>query len=277
MEPSSYLTRRATLVTLTEIPLPELTVASPEETKKTQSSKPPYCSFVTFSNFVESLRKTSIPACVDKSVLGNYSGSSQAALMSGLRWLNLIEADGTPTRELESLVAADEEQFSDSLRALLESRYSFLRDGSLQLEKATSRQVENKFREYGISGSTVVKSVAFFLQAARVANIPIGPHVKAPKQPSSSTAAKRASRKQPDVQQPPNGGEVGVGEGRKPTDMPGFVKITIPLHDMSDGVVYLPDGLSLAQWNYALRITKFILENYRAAEGAGENASGGAS
>ena len=43
----------------------------------------------------------------------------------------------------------------------------------------------------------------------------------------------------------------------------GFVKIHIPLHGMDDGMVYLPDNLSAAQWAYALKITKFLLDNYR--------------
>lgn len=42
-----------------------------------------------------------------------------------------------------------------------------------------------------------------------------------------------------------------------------IAEVAIPLHGMHDGVVYLPDGLSPIEWQYALKITKFLLDNYR--------------
>ncbi len=253
------------------------------ESTKNESPPPPYCSFATFSNFLKVLQVTGTPSRIDKSVLSSMSGSSQAALISGLRWLNLIDAQGAPTDRLESLVAAEDDAFPDALRVVLERSYSFLTDGSLQLTKATGGQVESKFREYGITGSTVVKSVAFFIKAAKEAKIPLGPHVKAPKQAGTSSSTKRAARKQqvepvsPQVAEParPSLDE----DGRLPLSIPGFVRIAVPLHGMKDGAVFLPDKLPRVQWEHALKITKFLIDNYRPQEDAvaAESAPGGAS
>ncbi len=251
------------------------------EEKKVESP-PPYCSYATFANFVKSLQPDGAPDRIDKSVIRTLSGSAQSALLNGLRWMSLIDGDGKPTPALEKLVASDEATYPNALREVLEKSYAFVTDGSIQLSKATGSQVEGKFREYGISGSTVVKSIAFFIQAARAAKIPLGPHVKAPKQTGTANGAKRAARKQqveqvPQVsdQLPPS--PLGA-DGSLPQAIPGFVRIAIPLHGMKDGAVFLPDKLSRTQWEHALKIAKFLIDNYRPQEDAvaAESAPGGA-
>ncbi len=255
------------------------TVAAVEEKKS--DSPPPYCSYATFANFVKSLQPDGAPDRIDKSVIRTLSGSAQSALLNGLRWMNLIDGDGKPTPALDKLVASDETAYPDALREVLEQSYAFVTDGSIQLSKATGSQVEGKFREYGISGSTVVKSIAFFIQAARVAKIPLGPHVKAPKQAGASNGVKRAAARKQQVEQVPQVNEqpqsVPGADGRLPLAIPGFVRIAIPLHGMKDGAVFLPDKLSRAQWEHALKITKFLIDNYRPQEDtvAVENAPGG--
>lgn len=224
---------------------------------------PPYTSFVTFLNFIKGLRQTGVPSRIDKSVLGNLSGSAQASLLPALKWLDLIDSNGIPSDKLEELVTADESMYSDVLKSVLEAHYTFINDGSITLAKATGSQVEQKFREYGITGSTVVKCVAFFITAAKAANIELGPHVKAPK--ATTSPAKRKAKKVAnfaadavEVEEEEDDEPEGI-----PDQMPGFVKISVPLHGMEDGAVFLPDNMTKSQWAYALKITKFLIENYR--------------
>jgi hypothetical protein len=229
-----------------------------KETAKTET--PPYATYSTFTNFINGLKETGVPSRIDKSVLSKMSGSAQAALLSGLKWLVLIDSVGVPNPKLDALVNADATHYSEILAGVLRERYPFLTDGSLNIAKASGAQVEQKFRDFGISGSTVTKCVAFFIAAAKEAKIALSPHVKAPKATISNTGLKRQqARKLADaakIDREDEGG--GVGE-----EKPGFVKIHIPLHGMPDGVVYLPDELPPEQWAYALKITKFLLENYR--------------
>lgn len=220
---------------------------------------PPYISFGTFLNFIKGLKATGVPSRIDKSLLRTLSGSTQAAMIAALKWLGLIDDAGLPEPALEALVQASESEYPAVLGDILKKSYGFLSDGSIVLTKATGAQVEQKFREYGIQGSTVIKAVGFFITAAKEAKIELGPHVKAPKQ-IPSNGAKRQLRK---AMQESKGDEEQTSDEEDLGDRPGFVKITIPLHSMQDGMVYLPEGLSAAQWAYVLKITKFILDNYR--------------
>lgn len=218
-------------------------------------------------SFIKGLRETGIPSRIDKSVLSKLSGSSQSALIAALKWLDLIDAVGVPTPKLHILVDADGPKYSQALRSVLEASYAFMTDGTIDLAKGTGSQLEAKFREYGVQGSTVVKSMAFFIVAARDAGVQLGPHIKAPKVLSNGGAKKRvkkAAQAADAVNDEPDGDDDdpdGI-----PEHMPGFVKIPIPLHGMEDGAVFLPDNMTAAQWAYALKITKFLIENYRLEE-----------
>ena len=229
--------------------------------EQTKPETPPYTSYSTFSNFINGLRETGVPSRIDKSVLRTLSGSAQAALIAALKWLKLVDDVGVPTAQLEELAAADNDQYIELLAKIMRARYPFLADGSIVLTKATGHQLEQKFREFGIQGSTVIKCVAFFIAAAKDAKIELGPHVRAPKAPPTNAKRQQSKKaaattgKQEPLPQDDDDDELG--------EKPGFVRIPIPLHGMEDGVVYLPDHLSKNQWAYALKITKFILENYR--------------
>jgi hypothetical protein len=243
----------------------------------TESSKiesPPYPSYATFLNFIKGLKETGVPSRIDKSVIGKLSGSTQSALIAALKWLNLIDSVGLPMPKLEELVQADEVKYSETLASVLRESYKFIDDGTLNLAKATGSQVEQKFREYGVSGSTVIKCIAFFIAAAKDAKIELGPHVKAPKAPASSSSKRKTKKQSPAAEEGGNEEADDEGDDGIPDDMPGFVKIPIPLHGMDDGAVFLPDNMSKSQWAYALKITKFLIENYRpddAPEEAGVN------
>lgn len=226
------------------------------ETKKIDP--PPYIAFGTFLSFIKGLQKTGVPSRIDKSLLRNMSGGNQSALLAALKWFKLIDNAGSHGGSLESLVGAGD-GIGTVLRELLPESYSFMKDGSINLEKATGAQVEEKFRDYGLSGSTVVKAMAFFISACKEAGIPISSHVKLPKTVRSNGASKAKKAAPPGEE----AGEEDDGDEGIPDVMPGFVKIPIPLHGMEDGAVFLPDGLTASQWAYALKITKFLIENYR--------------
>jgi Family of unknown function (DUF5343) len=229
---------------------------------------PPYISYGTFTNFIKGLKETGVPSRIDKSVLNTMSGSGQSALLAALKWLGLTDAVGLPTEKLEALIIADtSEKYSQVWASVMRDRYALITDGSLTLSKATGAQVEQKFRDFGITGSTVVKSVAFFIAGCKDAKIELGPHVKAPKAAATPSGVKRQSLGR--SAKPPRSGryedEDEDHEGDAPIDeeRAGFVRIPIPLHGMADGIVYLPDNLSPEQWAYTLKITKFLLDNYR--------------
>lgn len=161
------------------------------ETKKVEA--PPYIAFSTFLSFIKGLAKTGIPSRIDKSLLRNMSGGNQSALLAALKWFSLIDEVGAHGKPLESLVAAGDGA-GTVLREMLPAAYKFMADGSIQLERATGSQVEEKFKAYGLTGSTVIKAMAFFISACKEAAIPLSAHVKLPKVARSNGASKKAKK-----------------------------------------------------------------------------------
>lgn len=225
---------------------------------------PPYTAYSTLQGFLSSLRENGgVPSRIDKSLLSKKSGSAQAAILSALKSLKLIDEEGVPTQALNNLIdASDQETYLRELRKVLESTYPFLTDGSIDLTKATTAQLEQKFRDFQIRGSTVVKAMAFFITVAKEVGIQLSPYIKVPKMaPTAST--KQAKKKLPT--------NTGSSEREQGLESPkslinGFVEIVIPIHGMPDGKVLLPEGLGSSQWAHVIKMTQFILENYRIEE-----------
>jgi hypothetical protein len=150
-------------------------------TEKTEKQiLPPYIPYKTFNNFINGLRETGIPQQIDKSVLRSMSGAMQSATIAALKFLNLIDGNAKPTQKMTQLVDASAENYSLTLKNVLAEAYDFLFEVDFNLEQATGTQVENKFKNRGVSGSTVTKCIAFFLTAAKEAKIKVSGHVRPP-------------------------------------------------------------------------------------------------
>jgi len=164
------------------------------ETRK--QGTPPYIAHPTFLSFIKGLGETGVPSRIDKSLLRNMSGSNQSALLSALKWFSLIDDAGAHGERLESLAKAGDKA-GVVLGGMLPEAYAFMADGSIDLSRATGAQLEEKFKEYGLSGETVVKAMSFFLSACKEAGVPISAHIKLPKitRSNGSAKAKRGSGK----------------------------------------------------------------------------------
>lgn len=222
-----------------------------EETQK--PSTPPYVPYKTFTNFISGLSDTGVPSQIDKSIMRSLSGSVQSALVSSLKYLNLIENDGTPADRLAQLVESKEKQRADILRSVLVDGYPFLFASGIDLKKATTKQIEQAFRDQGAGGSTVVKCIAFFLEAAKEASIQISPHVKTPPI-QRSAAPKRASANSAPI---PNS-ELPIDATQTiPTDS---VQLRLPVPGKDDVLLVFPKGFGKEDWDFL----KPIFEAYLA-------------
>jgi hypothetical protein len=145
---------------------------------------PVYVSWGAFVAFINKLRDTSVPQRIDRSLMGNASGSLISSLMAAIKSLGLIDEAQRPTEAMKALVAAKDEQRKPLYEALFRSAYTFVNDDpDFHLESATTAQLSQKFREQGMSGSTVIKAIAFFLSLAKAADVKVSPHLKAPQSP----------------------------------------------------------------------------------------------
>ncbi len=168
--------------------------------------KPPYLSYKTFDGVMNFLGR-GLPTRIDKSLFLNHSGAIQGQIISALKYLGLIHDDGTPSQAIKKWVDSEEGSRPEVLSEILRGQYKFVFSDSFDLEKATTGQLEESFRDQGVTGDTVRKGIAFFLQACEAANIPVSPHIK--RRGSSSSANKKRNTA--------GGNSIGKGSSPKRT------------------------------------------------------------
>jgi hypothetical protein len=159
---------------------------------------PPYVSFTTLRNAIERMESEGdVPAQVDRSYLSNLPWSAQNEFMAACRSLGLVDANDAPTDLLKELVHKPDIR-KELMRSLVEARYP----GPLKLGKnATSQQLENEFKKFDVTGSTLQKAIRFFLHAAQYAEITLSPHFKTPK--AGTPPRRRRTQKKEEPAKPP--------------------------------------------------------------------------
>jgi hypothetical protein len=168
-------------------------VAMATDTDKKPLAAPPYISFKTFINLLERLQQTRLPPRIDRSYLTGLSGGYQTQVIAALRWLDLIGEEGDVTGSLTALAQSPDAR-PRLIGELLRSHYPAV--FALSSQNGTQGQLEEQFRNYGISGSTLRSAIAFFLNASRYAEIPVSPHFKVPQGRGSNgkTTARRPTK-----------------------------------------------------------------------------------
>jgi Family of unknown function (DUF5343) len=161
---------------------------------------PPYVPFPSLKSFIQNASQQGLANRIDRSVLTNFSGSTQTQLITALRFLGLIDVKGHPTDRLETLVrASGTDEWSNALAAALRDRYPTL-FGEFDLARATPNQFGERFRST-FPGSDAVqrKAVTFLLGAAQDAKISVSPHITKNKKPRtvSSVGRRRGPRSTP--------------------------------------------------------------------------------
>jgi hypothetical protein len=137
---------------------------------------PPYISFAQLENVLERMRNEGMPARIDRSYLGSWSGSAQAQFLKATASLGLRDEHGRPTETLKRLVAEPDARPS-IIADLLRQHYP---EAVALGQDATQAQLDEVFRRYsGISGATTRKAMTFYLHAAKFAGIPTSPFFKA--------------------------------------------------------------------------------------------------
>jgi hypothetical protein len=136
-----------------------------------EGTSPPYVPFRTLTNLVTRMETEGIPKRIDKSYLSNQAGSVQGQVFSALRSLDFMDANKEPTGILRSLVS-DGDHRPAHWKRILEDRYGW----AVTLgTDATHQQLLEAFRDNAprLSPSTRDRAIAFYLQAAAYAGIPL--------------------------------------------------------------------------------------------------------
>jgi len=142
---------------------------------------PPYVPWKTFITFLEGL-KQGVPSRIDRTVMATFSGAYQSQIIAALKYLSLIDESGRPQDALTQLVTSEGKQRNDVLSDIIHDAYGkYDTFADLDLDSATSGQLEEAFKRAGATGDTVRKCIAFFLAANQYAGLTLSPHFKSPR------------------------------------------------------------------------------------------------
>jgi Family of unknown function (DUF5343) len=163
--------------------------------EKSKKATPPYATFSSFINFINKLREGIIPSRIDPSVFGNASGSVSYSIIASLKTLKLISSDGTPAEAFNSFVKASDEDRRPMMKSILKIGFPTLWGDSINVSTTSAGQFDEHIREeYDAKGSTVDKVAAFFISAAKYAEVELSPHLKARKSTASSASSGKSKR-----------------------------------------------------------------------------------
>jgi len=170
------------------------------KTENTADAKPPYVSYKTFKNTIESLRVSGLPNRVDRSLFPGLSGAAQSFLLGSFKFLGLIDNDGAPTSILKEL-CTDKPNEKTILAKIVKEKYSFIFGGKFNFNSATDAQLTEEFKEQGLNGSTIIKAISFLTSVCESAGIPTSPHLKSKRAsvPSVGGTPRRTYRKRKNV------------------------------------------------------------------------------
>lgn len=144
---------------------------STPQTSSTDPS-PAYCSLAVFRAAVQSLRAHGLPDDIDRTAFNSRSGTEQGQILTGFRFLGLIDDKNRTQPILRRLKDASENSAEEKaiLAELLRTNYKKLFE-DIDLRTATPGQVSQLIGSYGVAGNTRERAVRFFLKAAQYAGI----------------------------------------------------------------------------------------------------------
>jgi hypothetical protein len=193
----------------------------------------PYISWKTFNAFIASIHGK-VPAQIDSSILRNMSGTARSQLLSALKFLDLIDTDGTTRDSLKKLAEVyNGEQWKPALVNFLRGAYAKV-VGDLNLNTATPAMLRERFRNNGsVDGGTVDLAVRFYLSALKEAGVPFSDHLVVRQRAPKGSGTRKRRDNDPDLLEDDEG--------------PDTFRITWEVLELRGGVS-LPKDIELPQW-----------------------------
>lgn len=155
---------------------------------------PPYIPWKTNCTVLEDFKTNGLPPRIDNSVLRRFSGGMGSQIKSAYRSMGLMDEQGRPTPHLDAMVKSyGTDGFGEQVRAMIARTYPFL--SKIDLMTATPSMFADAFKDGTSAKEDVLRKCrTFFLQAAPVAGIEIGPRIANATFPRAPSAARKAAK-----------------------------------------------------------------------------------
>jgi len=139
---------------------------------------PPYISYQTFNNFVRRLsEQPRLPARIDNGYRREtLSGSNSVQMMTGMRFLGLVDEFEKPTGQLQQFVQAKGDQQKAVLADIVKRSYSFVFKLPNYDKDATRDQLVGCFQQnYQLKPDVLRKCIKFFVLMSDDAGVTLSP------------------------------------------------------------------------------------------------------
>jgi len=212
-------------------------MAKTDKTETGEVARAPYIPWKTFEHYVGSLKKVGTPPhTLDNTARpSQMSGGLWRALVSGLKFLKLVEADGRASDRFFKLVKSHgSSEWAAAVKQYVVPAYSAV-VGDLPVDNATVGQLDAKFRAHSkLEGQMLRKAERFYLHALRDAGTKYSP-LFAMRRESTGNGSKRksASKKASSEPQKPAMHHRRDADPQKPSEVApaGMIDIPIPIDD----------------------------------------------
>jgi hypothetical protein len=202
----------------------------------------PYIPWKTFEHYAASLKKVGTPPhTLDNSARpSSMSGGLWRALVSGLKFLKLVEPDGEATDKLAKLVKAHgTPEWTAAVKQYVVPAYAAV-VGDLPVKNATVAQLDARFKAHSkLDGQMLRKAERFYLHALRDAGIEYSPLFAMRRESTGgngkrkSTIKKSSAAPAPEplpLRRPAHSVEIPA---ETPTVPAGMIDLPIPIDDHS--------------------------------------------
>jgi hypothetical protein len=115
-----------------------------------------------------------VPALFSHEVFGDVSKGTMAADRGSMKALGLLDDEWQPTKVYFGLVDADEDERREIFRAVGYRVYPEMIN--LAEAEGTQEDLEELFRERGVTGATLSKAVTFYMHLTEYARLPWSPN-----------------------------------------------------------------------------------------------------
>jgi hypothetical protein len=229
---------------------------------------PAYGSFKTAISFADELRDDlkHMPSRIDRTLMRKLSGSASTELIATLKYWGLIDGEkAEPTTLFEEFAMASNEARKPILEKIVRKAYAFLLESpGLNIERATTQQVQEIFRTQNISGSTLTRAMSLFIAAAKQAEMKISPSIKPPPKPASSNGSRVKKDKKAEMADLAGHEGDDEEEDDEKDELPAHThRFEIPIPLKSSVQVIVPDDMDAQDWDMLSKMFAIYVERWK--------------
>jgi len=184
----------------------------------------PYPAFQTLKTLCKQLKEHGVPDRIDRSVLTSFSGAVGSQVITMLKFLGLTDDASVAKDGLRNLVKAyDTQAWPVMLGEIIEQAYQPM--FTINLETASPGQFNEHFRKnYPAADEVSRKSMTFFLNATKDAEIKISPYIMKNKKPRTAPSKKRTPKPVSNKPKGEKGSQTGMQYEDPPVPPSEFMK-----------------------------------------------------